>query len=122
MLGFLKMSAVSAVLSFSVVTAYNGGVPASAAQPSLKPFQERLAAAEPEGAVLHVTGSTARGSRLDRPAACADEAWPHISPACTTGPDGRPLRRSVRLVTSERREGENTSILIRHQPSDVAAR
>ncbi|KAA2234120.1 hypothetical protein [Salinarimonas soli] len=35
----------------------------------------------------------------DRPAACAGQAWPYITPACAIREDGRPIR-NARLITA----------------------
>ncbi|WP_046864964.1 hypothetical protein [Microvirga massiliensis] len=134
MFGLVKMSAVSAVLSVGIVTTFDP--PALWAQdaPVVKPFQDRIAADEgvaSSGAADERTSSAdfiavtpvrnTKSNRLttssDR---CAAQTWPHLSSDCISGASGG-LSRQVRVITIERREGTNTSILTR-VPQAVAQR
>jgi hypothetical protein len=101
MLGFLKMSALSAVLSFVSVTAYNQSV---AAGPS--------------------KSAGTKGDRLVAgvPTNCADQEWPYIAADCLTRDDGRAKPGHVRVITIERREGANTSVLQRVPQTTIAQR
>lgn len=70
------------------------------------------------------TATSAKGDlqRAGSEGACASQAWPNIASECLGAPDGTPLRRSVRMITVEGREGANTSILVRLPAADVAQR
>jgi hypothetical protein len=135
MLGFLKMSLVSAVLSFGVVTAYNQSVSAGPSAPSPKAFTDRIA---PDSAALvslaakasaaasdaRTTVAGAKGDRLIAvlPLNCADQEWPYIAADCLTRDDGHPMPGRVRMITIELREGENTSVLQRSPQTTMAQR
>ena len=132
MLGFVKMTAVSAVLSYGVVTAY-GPVPAAGDAAPVKPFQDRV---QPAGnapslqAAGLTTGSVAaervspagKGDRLAPVPACADQTWPYISADCARRWDGAVQPRSVRVITIESRVGASTSVLARAPQAGLAQR
>jgi hypothetical protein len=128
MRGFLKTAALSAVLSFTLVTAYNQ---AWSSQPSVagKIYQDRLAAVpEAEGvrpaasAALPSSSAGRKGDRLAPSAACADQTWPYIAPGCMAAGSAGGPSRAVRMITIEAREGENTSVLLRVPQAAVASR
>jgi hypothetical protein len=135
MLGFLKMSALSAVLSFGVVTAYNGAVSAGPTLPSQKAFNDRVL---PEGDIaatgsvrIRVGSEASRpelaGRKGDRllavvPTDCDNQEWPYLAADCLSRDDGRAKPTHVRVITIERREGANTSVLQRVSQSVVAQR
>jgi hypothetical protein len=135
MLGFLKMSVMSAVLSVGVVNAYNhagasGGEPVSG-----KLYYDRIASGDGSsfGATSKLVAAglseiaaqgAGKGNRLSTTAskACSQQTWPHIAPDCVTRGDGLPRRGSIRVVTIETREGNNTSVLRRVPETGVASR
>jgi hypothetical protein len=135
MLGFLKMSALSAVLSFVSVTAYNQSVAAGPSAPSGKTFSDRIL---PDGATTAALGTRvdqaavtvqvkSAGTKGDRlvagvPTNCADQEWPYIAADCLTRDDGRAKPGHVRVITIERREGANTSVLQRVPQTTIAQR
>ena len=135
MLGLLKMSALSAVLSFVSVTAYNQSVAAGPSAPSGKTFSDRIL---PDGAVPVALATRVDESRVtavvktagtkgDRlvagvPTNCADQEWPYIAADCLTRDDGRAKPGHVRVITIERREGANTSVLQRVPQTTIAQR
>jgi hypothetical protein len=130
MFGFVKMSALSAVLSFGVVTAYNHE-PAVDRTGGAKLYQDRA----PVGAeAVATTGSVSRGleprpvltgghkgSRLAL-APCESQTWPYVAQACLSRTDGREIPGRVRVITVEMREGSNTSVLQRIPQTDIARR
>ena len=132
MFGFVKMAALSAVLSYGVVTAY-GPLPAPGDAPSGKPYQDRVQpagdAASLQAAAL-TTGSVAaervspagKGDRLAPAPACADQTWPYISADCARRRDGAVQPRPVRVITIESRVGANTSVLARMPQAGVVQR
>jgi hypothetical protein len=53
---------------------------------------------------------------------CADQEWPYVSADCLSREDGRPKPSRVRVITIERREGLNVSILQRAPQTEIAHR
>lgn len=130
MRGFLKMSALSAVLSFTLVTAYNQAWSSQPDPARGKLYQDRLSAVEPDlhHAIRPVASATStpatagrKGDRLVQEGPCADQTWPYIASACLSG--GRSgVAKAVRTITIEAREGVNTSVLVRVPQADFASR
>jgi hypothetical protein len=133
MLGFVKMSALSAVLSFGVVTAYNQ-MPVAAEPGQGKLYQDRVV---PEAESELSTGSiggmppsneaVTGGRKADRlmpgaPDGCHQQAWPYVAPSCLSRSDGRASPSRVRMITVESRAGANTSVLTRMPQTDIARR
>jgi hypothetical protein len=130
MRGLLKMSGLSAVLSFALVTAYDQ---ASSSQPDPSPkiYRDRLPGPEQaptsdarpaSSAALRSAAAAAKGDRLAAAADCADQTWPYIAPECMAASTDRPGWRQVRVITIEARAGANTSVLMRVPQADVASR
>ena len=140
MRGFVKMSALSAVLSFTLVTAYNQ---AWSSQPrptlgtsdqiwssQLRPahggkFQGRLSDRDAGAGPVIDIGQPLRGAKGDRLAVateCADQTWPHIASACLSAGPGNASQKRVRMITVESRDGTNTSVLTRIPQPAVASR
>ena len=123
--GFLRMCAVSAVLSVTLVTAYNQAWSSQAA--GGKTYRDRLPestlqvspAAATTGAVAVATAGR-KGDSLRGRATCADETWPSISPACLRRADG--AVKPVRMITVEERPSAGTSVLVRIPQASVASR
>jgi hypothetical protein len=101
MLGFVKMSGLSAVLSFALVTGYGHVADPAAPAASAKPYQQRLGDASPAPLAAE-TAAAASDRKADRIAAVT--------------------REHVRFVTVESREGVNVSVLRRVPQTDVALR
>lgn len=132
MLGLVKMSALSAVLSFGVVQAYDHATSPVGQEPSGKAFHDRIlpgvgtaARAESPVAVLPVRG-VADGQKGDRLAVvapnCTDQEWPYLSADCLARDDGHQKPGRVRVITIERREGVGVSVLERTPVTAVANR
>lgn len=138
MLGLVKMSALSAVLSFGVVQAYDRAAsPFEGAQAGKaftgKAFHDRI---EPGSGSAAKAASTDRNTtsapvaagqgKADRiavvPTNCADQEWPYISADCLSREDGHNKPGRVRMITIEHREGSNVSVLQRVLPTTVANR
>ena len=116
MFGMIKIAGLSAVLSAGLVSAYN---PAPAADGKL--YQDRVAQSEEVVAPLVRTAAYSPDERgRGASAGCSAQAWPNIAPECLRGTEGAPVR-AVRTITIERRDGENTSTLVR-LPADAARR
>jgi hypothetical protein len=131
MRGFLKMSALSAVLSFALVTAYNQAWSSQPSPAQGKLYQDRLPAAgpasseEPRTAAVPTAPSVSagrKGDRLSHIGPCADQTWPYIPPACQSAASDETSPKAVRVITIESREGANTSVLVRVPQADVASR
>ena len=127
MRGFVKMSALSAVLSFTLVTAYNQAWSSPTPPLPTTKYQDRLSDLGMSGvAPALVAAAPARtegtkGDRLAAAASCADQTWPSIASGCLSAASDGPPKR-VRMITVETREGANTSVLSRVPQADVASR
>jgi hypothetical protein len=127
MFELIKIVGMSAVLSAGLVTASEMQPPAAAEPVAGKVYSDRV----PEGEPMRVSRAaytsgqhgdaggvhTLRDGKGDafaepRREACAAQAWPHVAPECLSASDGS-VRRVVRTVTVEQREGANTSLLVR---------
>ena len=133
MLGLVKMSALSAVLSFGVVQAYDRAASPVDGAPSGKAFHDRIepglgAAARASAADRNVSAASAgagqrKGDRIAVvPTNCADQEWPYISADCLSRDDGHTKPGRVRMITIEQRDGGNVSVLHRVLPTTVANR
>lgn len=130
MLGFVKITMISALLSFGAVTFIERVQPAASEG---KLYVERLpstpadilatgatAAARP-GAPMPVIERAAKGDKfVAAPGACAQQTWPFYDAGCLGRDDSR-AGASVRMITIETREG-NTSTLQRVAQATVAQR
>jgi hypothetical protein len=132
MLGFVKLAAISAVLSYGVVNAFaSAEVPAEPTTAKL--FQDRIVPRDEAAAprlipavqvVDETTGSIAtrsdgqgnrKGDRLAERTSgtgCEAQAWPYVSPDCIRGQNASAPKR-VRVITIESRPGPNVSVLSR---------
>lgn len=131
----LKLIGVVAALSAGVVTAYDLPQARDAAAPVGKAFHDRILPSEPIAAPKATqvvlanpehTGSVKQEGKADRlvgAAGCAAETWPNISRGCLVAENGgTPLRKPVRTITLERRDGANVSTLVRVPATGVATR
>ncbi len=133
MLGFVKMSALSAVLSFGVVTAYNHE-PSMDGMSGDKLYQDRIPAGSdgelstssinvvPEHASVRTGGRKGDRLAVSSPNPCVTQTWPYVARGCLTRTDGRETPSRVRMITVETREGPNTSVLQRMPQTDIARR
>jgi hypothetical protein len=135
MLGFVKMSAISALLSFGIVTFYDQAAPPAAETGSGKLYLDRLPSdleddrtigapgQQPQAAIFRPGREGApKGDRLpDAGSGCGDQTWPYYAANCTSRDDGRPNPPRVRIITVESRDG-NVSVLQRMPQATVAQR
>jgi hypothetical protein len=63
-----------------------------------------------------------RGDRLPMSDSCAQQDWPYLAEQCLVTADGNPTRKVNRVITIERRVGDNTSELVRMPVADLAQR
>jgi hypothetical protein len=134
----MKIVGVSAVLSAGFVTASEMQVQPDQEPVSSKIYTDRL----PQGDAMparpwRITYAAAGGQDESRPqtsegtkgdllrkapqGACASQAWPNIASECLESA-GTPVRRGVRMITVEQREGANTSVLVRVPSPEFAQR
>jgi hypothetical protein len=68
--------------------------------------------------------AAAEGSKGDRLAtdACDRAGWPYFAHDCLVNAEGGPVRKVSRVITIERRTGDNTSELVRTPVADIAQR
>jgi hypothetical protein len=53
---------------------------------------------------------------------CGRQDWPYITQNCLVSSDGNPVRKVSRVITIERRTGDNSSELMRLPVTDMAQR
>jgi hypothetical protein len=122
------MLALSALVSAGLIAALD--VP-SATENQTPNFQvsQRFPAADEMFVPVPVTqfvaqkliAESSKGDRL--PASDCDRAgWPYFAQDCLVSTDGAPVRKVSRVITIERRVGDNTSELVRTPVADVAQR
>jgi hypothetical protein len=64
-----------------------------------------------------------KGDKLSVPMTdCGRQDWPYITQNCLVSSDGNPVRKVSRVITIERRTGDNTSELLRLPVTDMAQR
>ena len=133
MIASFKMIGLASALSAGVVTAYD--LPRQSAEPAGKTYYDRILPSDEIEApktvvalsVPETTGSVkasaepGKGDRLADPS-CAAQTWPNISRDCLVAENGTPIRKPVRTITIEKREGANTSTLVRVPATGVASR
>ena len=140
MIASFKMIGLVSALSAGVVTAYD--LPRPSAEPSGKTFYDRILPSDETEAPKRVayalsipetTGSVkaavqpGKGDRLGdqlkvQNPACSAQTWPNISRDCLVAENGTPIRKATRTITIEKREGANTSTLVRVPATGVASR
>jgi hypothetical protein len=127
------MLALSALVSTGLVAALD--VPSTATEnqaPAIQVSQRFPAANEMFSPVPMSTfaahkfaAAVADGSKGDRLTAadsCERAGWPYFSQDCLVSADGGPVRKVSRVITIERRIGDNTSELTRMPVADLAQR
>jgi len=64
-----------------------------------------------------------KGDKLPVPVTdCGRQDWPYIAQDCLVSADGSPVRKVNRVITIERRTGDNISELMRVPVTDMAQR
>jgi hypothetical protein len=122
-----------AALAAGVVTAYDMPQVRAGGETQTKTYYDRVLPSEPTPA-KHArvaadpdqTGSIKSGVKADlvraTDPACATEAWPNISRECLVAENGAKARKPARTITIEKREGQNTSVLVRVPAAEIATR
>jgi hypothetical protein len=64
----------------------------------------------------------ADGRKHDKLPVCSHQDWPYRSQQCLASTDGSPVRKVNRVITIERRIGDNSSELVRVPVADLAQR
>jgi hypothetical protein len=136
MIGITKgMLALSAMMSAGLVTAVDMVVPRTEEPAANVQVAERFPLtsemfAPVSIATLAMNQLNAQNAQMDRrgdklavPAAeCELQSWPYIAHDCLISSDGNPVRKVSRVITIERRTGENSSELMRMPVTDMAQR
>jgi hypothetical protein len=63
-----------------------------------------------------------KGDKLPMVDSCDRQDWPYIAQQCLVSADGAPVRKVSRVITIERRLGDNVSELTRVPVADLAQR
>jgi hypothetical protein len=138
MFATFKMIGLASALSAGVVTAYDLPQLRDNAAPAGKTFYDRVLPSEEIQAPVRLayaaslpetTGSVkevrqdGKGDQLKSlDTTCSSQTWPNISRDCLVAESGATIRKPVRTVTIEKREGANTSVLVRVPATGVASR
>lgn len=122
MLTVLKIAGLSALLSAALVTAFEGRSAARTTE-SVKTYQDRVEADLPAHVAARVAsvrladlsgqvpgpdinraakGDVPKAATTDR---CAGQAWPHLPRDCMAPAEGAPIRKAVRVISLETRDG-----------------
>ena len=140
MFATFKMIAITAAVSAAIVTAYD--LPSVRANSETgtktyyaKTYYDRVLPSEPANgakvilavaAVPTQSSSAAAGGKGDSLRAtdpnCAAQAWPNVARECLIAEVGTPVRKAVRTITIEKREGANTSVLVPVPSAEIASR
>jgi hypothetical protein len=133
MFATFKMIGLASALSAGVVTAYDLPQLRDNAAPAGKTFYDRVLPSEeiqaPVRLAYAASGSVkevrqdGKGDQLKSlDATCSSQTWPNISRDCLVAENGATIRKPARTVTIEKREGANTSVLVRVPATGVASR
>jgi hypothetical protein len=134
MFGTFKMITVTAALAAGVVTAYDMPQVRAGGETAGKIYYDRVLPSEPASgaklvyavAVPEHTGSIKSDAKADSlrtsDASCAGQAWPNISRECLVAENGAQVRKPARTITIEKREGVNSSVLMRVPAAEIASR
>jgi hypothetical protein len=121
------MIALSAALSAGFVTVYDFSVNRQE-QPAVQVAQRFPAADEmfapfttKPGGNVAAAFALPKGDRA-LVAGCLNQDWPYIAQGCLVSSNGQPVRAVARVITIERRTGDNSSELIRAPLTTLANR
>ena len=130
-----SMVALSAVMSAGLMAAFDIGGPRTDGPPAATQVAQRFPVTSEMFSPVPMTHFAAqkftqpqpvadgrRGDKLPVPESCAQQDWPYISQQCLSSADGKPIRKVTRVITIERRTGDNTSELVRVPVADLAQR
>ena len=73
-------------------------------------------------AAQQLVADGSKGDKLPLADACGQQGWPYISHECLVSAEGGPARKVNRVITIERRVGDNMSELMRVPVADLAQR
>jgi len=129
-----SMIALSALVSAGLVAAVDLNGTSTSTQPAAAQVEQRFPlssemfspvsmtqfAVEKFVAQQRIDGS--KGDKLQVSGSCELQSWPNFSQECLVSTDGSTSRKVSRVITLERRIGENTSELVRVPVDDLAQR
>lgn len=129
------MIVLSALVSAGLVTAFDGAGSLAGDQTAASQVAQRFPQANEMFAPVSMTHLAAqklsaeqlvadgrRGDRLPMSDVCAQQDWPYLAEQCLVSADGSPTRKVNRVITIERRVGDNVSELVRMPVADLAQR
>jgi hypothetical protein len=124
-----SMVVLSALTAAGLVVAFESMPRAHEASPAAQVQQRFPLASEVFSPVSMIefvgpklAAQAAKADRLPISETCAREDWPHPSQRCLIANDSNSALKVSRLITIERRIGENTSELVRMPVADLAQR
>jgi hypothetical protein len=126
------MLALSALVAAGFVTAIDMAAPRADDQTAAMQVAERFPlssemftpvplASLARNQVDHQDATDRKGDKLPVPE-CDRHDWPYIAQNCLVSFDGNPVRKVSRVITIERRTGDNSSELLRLPVTDMAQR
>jgi hypothetical protein len=129
------MIVLSALVSAGLVAAFDGTGSRAGDQAAVSQVAQRFPLAGEMFAPVSMTQLAAqklsveqpvadgrRGDRLPMSDSCAQQDWPYLAQQCLVSGDGSPTRKVNRVITIERRVGDNVSELVRMPVADLAQR
>jgi hypothetical protein len=130
-----RIGALSALISVGLVAAVDISGPRAEDLSAAAPVTQRFPTSSEMFAPLSMTlfaaqkliddRSVADGRKHDKlpvSESCSHQDWPYLSQQCLASADGSPVRKVNRVITIERRIGDNTSELVRVPVADLAQR
>jgi hypothetical protein len=130
-----RIGALSALISVGLVAAYDMSGPRAEDLSAAAQVGQRFPTSSEMFAPLSMTlfaaqkliddRSVADGRKHDKlpvSESCSHQDWPYLSQQCLASADGSPVRKVNRVITIERRIGDNTSELVRVPVADLAQR
>lgn len=131
-----SMGALSALISVGLVAAVDLSGPRAEDQSATTQVAQRFPTSSEMFAPVSTTSfATAQKLIDEQPVAdgrkhdkllvsesCSHQDWPYRSQQCLASADGSPVRKVHRVITIERRLGDNTSELVRVPVADLAQR
>ena len=129
-----SMVALSALASAGLVAAFDIGGPRTDGPPAATQVAQRFPLTSEMFSPTPMTSFVglkftapqpmADGSKGDKMTSdtCTEQDWPYFSQQCLVTGDGKPASKVHRVITIERRIGENTSELMQMPMADLAQR
>jgi hypothetical protein len=131
-----SMVALSALMAAGLVAAFDMAVPRAEDQSAAVQITQRFPVSSEMFVPVSMTHFVAqkfieqqkqqadgrKGDKLPVSEGCSQQEWPYLSHNCLIAADGSPVRKVSRVITIERRVGDNVSELVRMPVADLAQR